>query len=282
MEKMLDIISCSRRTDVPAFYYDWLQECLKSKQVMVKNPYNQSTYRVDLSPEKVHSLCLWSKSYAHVLERPAYLSLYNLYFQFTITGYAKILEPNVVETKEAVRQMEKLAERYSPQQVNWRFDPILLSVKGEKSPTPDGLEEARLRMFEALCRDISSFGVDRCTISFLCLYKKVERRLQAAELNCIIPSEQRQIEIVTRMAEIADRYGVTIYTCTSPLIEAVPGVKKGHCIEGPYLQQLFGKRASQARDAGQRAGCGCTRSKDIGAYSRQPCGHGCGYCYAME
>ncbi|WP_203227611.1 DUF1848 family protein [Calorimonas adulescens] len=77
---MLEIISCSRRTDIPAFYYDWLQECLKNKYVMVKNPYNKSTYMVDLSPERVHSICLWSKSFANVLKNPGYLSLYNLFF----------------------------------------------------------------------------------------------------------------------------------------------------------------------------------------------------------
>lgn len=175
---MLEIISCSRRTDIPAFYYDWLQECLKNKYVMVKNPYNKSTYMVDLSCEKVHSICLWSKSFANVLKDPKYLSLYNLYFQFTITGYSKLLEPNVVDTNEAVRQMEQLARKYSPQQINWRFDPIVFSLKGEKEPVPENFERARLKVFEALCKDISSFGVNRCTISFLCLYKKVEQRMK--------------------------------------------------------------------------------------------------------
>ncbi|HOL22987.1 MAG TPA: DUF1848 family protein, partial [bacterium] len=180
---MLEIISCSRRTDIPAFYYDWLQECLKNKYVIVKNPYNKSTYMVDLSPERVHSICLWSKSFANVLKNPGYLSLYNLYFQFTITGYSKFLEPNVIDTNEALRQMEQLALKYSPKQINWRFDPIILSIKGEKEPTPDNFARARLKMFEALCRDISSFGVNRCTISFLCLYKKVEQRLNASKID---------------------------------------------------------------------------------------------------
>ena len=277
---MLEIISCSRRTDIPAFYYDWLQECLKNKYVMVKNPYNKQTYMLDLAPERVHSICLWSKSFANVLKNPGYLSLYNLYFQFTITGYSKFLEPNVVDTNVALRQMEQLAERYSPQQINWRFDPIILSIKGEQSPTPDNFERARLKVFEALCRDISSFGVNRCTISFLCLYKKVEQRMKASKFTYLIPSQQQQIELVSQLVEIADKYGVTIYTCTSPIIEGVPGVKKGHCIDGAYLEALFGKRASHAKDAGQRKECGCTRSRDIGAYSGQSCGHGCLYCYA--
>ncbi|PNT90361.1 DUF1848 domain-containing protein [Clostridium thermosuccinogenes] len=277
---MLEIISCSRRTDIPAFYYDWLQECLKNKYVMVKNPYNKSTYMVDLSPGRVHSICLWSKSFANVLKNPGYLSLYSLYFQFTITGYSKFLEPNVIDTNDAVRQMEQLVLKYSPNQINWRFDPIILSIRGENEPTPDNFERARLKVFEALCRDISSFGVNRCTISFLCLYKKVEQRMKESKFTCLIPSQQQQMEFVSQLVEIADKYGVTIYTCTSPIIEGVPGVRKGHCIDGAYLEALFGKRASHAKDAGQRKECGCTRSRDIGAYSGQSCGHGCLYCYA--
>lgn len=278
---MLEIISCSRRTDIPAFYYEWLQECLEKKSVTVKNPYNQADYFVDLSPEKVHSICLWSKSFANVLENPAYLTNYHLYFQFTITGFSKLLETNVVDTREAIHQMEELAERYSPRQINWRFDPIILSGEGEKSTTNDDLIRVRLKVFEELCNDISSFGVQRCTISFLYLYKKVAQRLKTAKINYFIPSEHQQIEIVNQMVEIADKYKVTIYTCSSPIIERVSGVKKSRCIDGDYLEQLFGKRASQAKDGGQRAECGCTRSRDIGSYRTQSCRHGCRYCYAM-
>jgi len=37
------------------------------------------------------------------------------------------------------------------------------------------------------------------------------------------PSQQKQIEFVSRLVEIADKYQVTIYTCSSPVIESVPG-----------------------------------------------------------
>jgi len=73
----------------------------------------------------------------------------------------------------------------------------------------------------------------------------------------------KQIEFVSRLVEIADKYQVTIYTCSSPVIESVPGVKKGHCIDGAYLEELFGKRASRAKDSGQRKECGCTSQKTL-------------------
>lgn len=281
MKQISEIISCSRRTDVPAFYYPWLQESLKNKYVVVRNPYNKSSSIVDLSPERVHSICLWSKNYANVLREPGFLSQYNLYFQFTITGYSKLLETNVIDTNVAVRQMEKLCDMYSPQQMNWRFDPIILNMEGERVPTPECIEKARLKMFESLCRDVSSFGIKRCTISFLSLYKRAEQRLKKGKLNYILPSQELQKEIVKQMVEIADKYGITLYTCANPIIEGVQGVRKGHCIDGAYMEELFGKRASRAKDTGQRMECGCTKSRDIGGYGEQICRHGCQYCYAM-
>lgn len=44
------VISCSRRTDIPAFYYSLLQDALKRKYVLVQNPYTMVTSQVDLSP----------------------------------------------------------------------------------------------------------------------------------------------------------------------------------------------------------------------------------------
>lgn len=37
-EKQKSIISASRRTDLPAFYYDWLQDVLRAGQVATPNP----------------------------------------------------------------------------------------------------------------------------------------------------------------------------------------------------------------------------------------------------
>lgn len=281
MKQGLEIISCSRRTDIPAFYYPWLQECLKSKYVIVKNPYNNSTSMVDLSPERVHSICLWSKNFANVLRDPGFLREYNLYFQFTITGYSKLLEANVIDINTAVKQMEKLSAVYSPQQVNWRFDPVILSTGGEKSPTPECMEMARLKVFEGLCRDLSSFGIRRCTISFLSLYRHMEQRFKKIEFNYRLPDQELKKEIIKQMVEIADSFGIILYACASPIIEEIPGVRKGHCIDGSFLEELFGKRASRARDTGQRMECGCTKSRDIGGYGNQICKHGCLYCYAM-
>ena len=45
------ILSASRRTDIPAFYGDWLMNRLRAGFLLVRNPRNpRQVSRIDLSP----------------------------------------------------------------------------------------------------------------------------------------------------------------------------------------------------------------------------------------
>jgi hypothetical protein len=49
-----DIISCSRRTDIPAFLMDWIIDRIEIGYVDVVNPFNRKqTSRISLKPEDV-------------------------------------------------------------------------------------------------------------------------------------------------------------------------------------------------------------------------------------
>ena len=280
-EKQKAIISASRRGDVPTFYYDWLQDCLKAKEVVVQNPlFPERISRVDLSPESVHAIVLWSKDFGNVLKRPELLNDYNLYFQYTITHYNRLLEPNVPTYEEALRTLEGLLKHYRPEQFNIRFDPIIISTKGECFPTPEKPGLARLKAFETLCRDLKSLGMDDCrlTTSYLSLYGKVKERLAQSDLDLIHLNETQQRLFMERMIDVASRFDRDIYTCANPIFEGLEGVKKGQCIDGELLNQLFPGSCTKAKDSGQRKACGCARSRDIGGYL--PCQHNCLYCYA--
>lgn len=276
---MKNIISCSRRTDIPAFYYDWLQERLKDEYVNVKNPFNNKNYYVSLKPDETHSIVLWSKNFQNVINSPGYLSNYNLYFQFTITGYNNILEPNVTDYKDAVKQVYDLSNKYGPDKINFRFDPIILSTVGEINPTYDKIGKARLIMYEKLIKEISSFGVKRCTISFITYYKRAVNRLINNKIEYIDLSDDLKIKFTKRLVDISDKYDIQLYSCCNPIIENVNGINNGSCIDGKLLEKLFNEKCTKARDTGQRNNCGCSKSKDIGNYDML-CKHGCLYCYA--
>lgn len=280
-EKMKPVISVSRRTDIPAFYYDWLQTSLKNGSVEVPNPrFLKNTYVVDLQPENVHSLVLWSKDFRRVAKEPGLLANYNLYFQYTINNYARLFEPGVPPYAETRKILGEMLRKYRPAQFNIRFDPVIISNAGERSPVPEKPGLARLRCFENLCRDLRSLGMQGCRIStsYIALYRHVKRRLAGAQIHFYHLEEDALLLFFAKMAEIADQYGFPLACCSSPLLQQVPALQKGSCIDGPLLESLFGGRVSKAKDCGQRRDCGCTKSLDIGSY-RQKCGFGCLYCY---
>ncbi len=281
------VISASRRTDMPAFFYEWLQEALSKEAVEVPNPmFSNKTYAVDLNPSNVHSIVLWSKNFKNVLVNPIHLEKYNLYFQYTINSYSKFLEPNVLDYNTTLKILEGLLKKYTPGQFNIRFDPVIISTGGEIDPTPGVPEMARLLAFERLCRDLKSLGMENCrvTTSYLAMYPQVKARLEKLGFDMVKLSEDGQLYFFERMAEMAQKYGITLYSCASPILEKVSGIRKGHCIEGELLEKLFGGRVKKSKDNGQREACGCTYSKEIGIYSKSidgmKCLHGCKYCYA--
>ena len=57
------IISASRRTDIPAFYWEWFQKRLQEQYVLVRNPLNlHQVSRISLRPEVVDGLVFWTKN----------------------------------------------------------------------------------------------------------------------------------------------------------------------------------------------------------------------------
>jgi hypothetical protein len=280
--KVKSVISASRRTDLPAFYYELLQDYLKIGEVELVNPrFKEKTYKVDLRPENVHSMVLWSKDFRNVLKDPMHLENYNLYFQYTINNYTKILEPYAPTYQETITILEGLLYKYRPEQFNIRFDPIIISVAGEPAPTPEKPGLARLRAFEMLCKDLLSLGMRNCrvTTSYICLYGHVKQRLAELGVKLVHLDDTLQVKFATKMAEIASKYGIVLYSCASPVFEQVPEFQKGSCIDGKLLESVFGGKVSQAHDAGQRRACNCSKSSDIGRYD-QFCGFSCAYCYA--
>lgn len=286
--KLKTIISASRRTDVPAFHYNWLQEVLAAGRVQVPNPrFPDKRYQVDLTPEGVHSIVLWSKNFSRVLDAPGYLTEYNLYFQYTINNYSGLLEPNVPKYAETLKILEGLLGRYLPEQFNIRFDPVIISTKGEISPTPHMPEKARLIAFERLCRALCSLGMQKCriTTSYVAMYSHLKNRIKQCGLDIRHMDNDMQMDFFTRLAEISGNYGLKLYSCASPVLEKIEGVDRGQCIDGELLERLFGGRVKKAKDSGQREACGCSASRDIGIYSKtaggMKCFHGCKYCYVM-
>ena len=90
------IISASRRTDIPAFYAEWMVRRLREGYCTVPNPFNRNQVsRISLRPEDVDAIVFWTRNPRPLMPYLDELDSrgYRYYFQFTILGYPREIDP---------------------------------------------------------------------------------------------------------------------------------------------------------------------------------------------
>ena len=166
------IIQTGMRTDIPAFYSEWLVNRIKEGYVLVRNPYNPvqvTKYR--LSPEVVDLMAFCTKNPEPMLKYMDILRPYGQYWFVTITPYGKDIEPNVPDKNKVMEDFKRLSDIVGVDSVGWRYDPILT----------DRIHTAQWHIaeFEKMASCLSGY-TKTCVISFLDIYKKVERNFPEA------------------------------------------------------------------------------------------------------
>ncbi len=274
------IISASRRTDIPAFYSEWFMNRIRQGYALVRNPfYPEKASRVDLSAGAVDAIVFVTRNPGPLF--PHFNELegrgYRFCFQITITGYPRLLEPQVIGKEEAIRLFLKLSDRIGPDKVIWRFDPIVLST----STT----EEFILGTFEEIAGRLRD-RTQRVIISFADYYSKVIRKFRELEKTTGVSffdlheEPERLSRIAAGVAGIARMNQMEIFSCAEKDDLAPVGIKKGKCIDAESLSRIFGIRIASPKAKNQRKHCGCDQSQDVGQYDS--CLHGCTYCYATK
>lgn len=262
------IISASRRTDIPAFYFDWFCHRLEEGYADVVNPFNRKQVsRVSLKPEAVDCIVFWTKDPAPMLERLGALKAYHFYVQVSITPYGRDVEVNLRPKAEIIRTVRDLSQKLGRERVVWRYDPILLN----DSYTID----KHLGWFEKVLEELSPC-VERCVISFIDIYAKMKRNTVGLNLRELTEAEMH--ELAEGMAMRARGSGVTLQTCSEAIDLVEYGIVHGACIDGALIERITGKPVKAGRAKSQRPLCNCVESFDIGQYDT--CVHGCRYCYA--
>lgn len=270
------IISASRRTDIPAFYSDWFVNRIQAGYCTVVNPFNRKQVScVSLKPENVDVIVFWSKNPAPLLPHLHEMDErgYRYYFQFTLNGYPRELEPGVPLINQTVDIFKKLADRIGPERVIWRYDPIMIS----NITTVD----YHKRQLEFIARELEG-KTGRLVVSILDEYRKNRASLKFLQQNGIYikqnPPEMDLAELIPYIVDLAADRGMEAFSCAEVLDLKRYGLTPGKCIDNHYIRSVFGIEVNTAKDRSQRAECGCVQSKDIGVYNT--CRHGCRYCYA--
>jgi len=276
------IISCSRRTDIPAFLMDWVINRIHIGYVDVPNPFYPSQIaRVSLKPEDVKCWVWWSKNFKNwITNYQNHQDLFKAYkahtFQFTINSPSE-LEGNLgVSVDERLNQLEWLINEFGKMAVNYRYDPIIFyKLKGSNKI------KNNLNKFSYIIEKVSSFGLKEIIFSFATIYTKVENRMKVRGYIPIDPSIEKKREILIKLIEICDNHNLKMKACCQPDLLNIKGIEQAHCIDAYKIEQLLGELIPKIKDSGQRKDCGCFKSKDIGGYTGIfRCKHNCAYCYA--
>jgi hypothetical protein len=273
------IISASRRTDIPAFYAEWLINRLRAGFCTVPNPFNPSQVaRVSLLPEDVEVIVFWTRQPRPLFPYLAELDQrgYRYYFQYTLLDNPRPIDPACPPAEAAVLTFRELAARIGPEKVIWRYDPVVLTERNG----PAFHLEAYRRIASAL-----HGATRRCVISLMDSYPKARRRLDvltAQGYRLLDPQESAQAirELVPALVRAAGEHGMQIFSCAEPIDLQRYGVCPGKCVDAGYIREVFGLQVSSRKDPSQRPACGCAVSKDIGMYDT--CLFGCQYCYATQ
>lgn len=267
------IVSASYRTDIPAHYGDWFRRRLAAGFARVANPYGGADYRVSLVPGDVDGFVFWTRNagpFAAALDDVAARGI-PFVVQFTITGYPRLIEPGTLDAEAAAAQLRALAARFGPRALVWRYDPIAVS-----KATPPAWHRANFARLAAALRGAS----DEATVSFVEPYRKTARNLAAAleGLEWRDPPAEEKRALVADLRAIAADHGMRLTLCTQPTLAGAGDAEAARCIDAARLSDVAG-RTIAARTKGNRPGCLCAESRDIGAYDT--CAQGCAYCYAV-
>lgn len=276
------IINTGMRTDIPAFYSEWLIRRLKEGFAMSRSPYSPDiVYRYEINPECVDLLSFCTKNPIPMLDKMNILEKYPQFWYVTITPYGKDIEPNLPDKAEITRAFKALSlilRRRNSHCIAWRYDPVLITEKYD--------EDFHRESFAAMAAALQGY-TEICVISFIDIFEKVKRNFPEAKE---VPMESRH-SLGRFFAETVARHGMKLRPCAEGNYLAEYGADCSGCLTLPMFEAAIGEKLSVPAENRKRAArtitdggkykagsCACHLSADIGAYDS--CGHLCKYCYA--
>lgn len=266
------IINTGMRTDIPAFYSEWLMNRIHEGYVYVRNPYYMlQVSKYDLSPEVVDCLAFCTKNPHPMIKYLDELKeKYNMFWFVTITPYGKDIEPNVPSVDRVIEDFKVLSTKLGSNAVALRYDPIFLSE--------EWTIEKHIESFEYILKELFGYTED-VTISFLDMYEKVKKNAP----NIRPPKCEEEKILAKEFARIGKKYNMTIHgCCENPILKDL-GIDISGCMSKEIVEKAIKMKLNTPKNQSKRLNdgkqtCNCVMGNDIGAYNS--CMHLCTYCYA--
>lgn len=294
------IVSASRSTDIPAFYADWFLHRLKMGYSAWTNPFNG--VRSYVAYDNTRLIVFWSKNPKLLLVEGGCIDYLakrgiNCYIQYTLNDYEiEKLERGVPALQERIDTFKRLVDKLGFGKVIWRFDPMILT---DQIGCDDLLEK-----IESIGDQLKGY-TEKLVFSYADIrtYRKVQTNLEKNAVRYREFEEDDMLYIAKNIAQLNERWGLTLATCGEKIDIDQFGIVHNKCIDDDLMIKYFAddqklmdflgveiikgdlfnpestiiKRRNN-KDKGQREFCGCIVSKDIGEYNT--CPHLCEYCYA--
>ncbi|MDD3473951.1 MAG: DUF1848 domain-containing protein [Syntrophaceae bacterium] len=271
----MNIISASRRTDIPAFYSNWFLQRVRAGYLKVISPFNNTIKTVSLEPHEVIAIVFWTKDAGPMLKHLLELKDlgYVMYFLYTVNNYSKILEPKTPNLRHTLETMEEISEQFDKKVIRWRYDPVVV--------TSEWTFDRHLQNFNELCSFLHPF-TDHCIFSFCDFYQKTIRKMAKSGIGFSKINQSDALRVALEMAQIAKGYELTMLSCAHNYLAQGP-IQRASCIDADFISDLADSQCRKDALASlklskNRPQCGCAESVDIGAYNT--CYHQCVYCYA--
>ncbi len=260
------IINTGQRTDIPAFYPEWLANRLKEGIVCVRNPFNPiQVSRYKLSPDTVDVIGFCSKNPAPFFKYMDLVKDYGQYWFVTITPYGRDIEPAVPDKHKILEDFKQLSKMVGVNSIGWRYDPIFVNERYTIA--------YHLKAFEQMASTLEGY-TETVVISFIDLYEKVKRNFPEVR-----PVTREDMHFLGKeMVRIAAEHGMVVKPCGEGQFLAKYGADCSGCMTISTYEKAIGQKLMVPNKKPARAECACYLTSDIGAYDS--CGHLCKYCYA--
>ena len=258
------ILNISGRTDVVAFYSEWLLNRLEEGYVDVRNPFNPKMVSRILM-EDVDLLFFCTKNPLPKLDKLNKINK-KMYFHITLTSYKKDIEPNVPSKNDIIEGIKKLSKQIGKENIVIRYDPIFINDKYTI--------DYHIKAFKRICELLDGY-ISKILISFIDDYKNVRNNFKILKYKKFEEEDYKRIG--TSFSSIAKSHNIVVHTCAEDKNLVEYGFIKDECMSKELAFKLTGKIYKKWK-ARKNVPCECIEMVDIGVYNS--CKHFCKYCYA--
>ena len=260
------ILQTGQRTDIPAFYGQWLINRIHEGFVDVRNPYNPlQVTRYTINREVVDGIAFCTKNPLPFIPLLNEIKEYRQYWHMTITPYGRDIEPYVPQYDSVIDGFKHISDELNPQSIVWRYDPIIL--------TNEYTIDFHFESFYKMAKSLKGY-TDTVIVSFLDIFDKVAHNFPEGYR----PSLDIQTKIIKELVSIAHSHHMILKTCGEGDVFKELGVNTEGCLTLDCYERAWNVKLKAPKRTPARPECNCYLHGDIGAYDT--CSHFCRYCYA--